>query len=147
MINEAEAHKDKDAARKAMIEAKNEADGVSRSHDQLAIRILTSTPSSQLIYSTEKTVAENKDKVPSSTVQEVETAIAELKQALEKDDVEAIKSKTQALSQATMKIGQAIYGKQGGDAGSSGASEEGQKKDENVYDAEYQEKKDDDKKQ
>lgn len=69
MINEAEAHKDKDAARKAMIEAKNEADG--------------------LIYSTEKTVAENKDKVPSSTVQEVETAIAELKQALEKDDVEA----------------------------------------------------------
>ena len=77
----------------------------------------------------------------------LETAIAELKQALEKDDVEAIKSKTQALSQATMKIGQAIYGKQGGDAGSSGASEEGQKKDENVYDAEYQEKKDDDKKQ
>jgi len=119
MVHEAEANADADKARKESIEVKNEADS--------------------MVYQTEKTLSEHKDKLEDADVDAVEKAIADVKAAAEGDDAAEIKSKLEALQQASMKIGEAIY-KQQSSEGAEGASDE--KKDENVHDAEFKEKKD-----
>ena len=62
-----------------------------------------------LVHSTEKSLAEHGDKVDEETKTAIETAIAELKEALEGDEAEPIKEKTQALTETAMKLGEAIY--------------------------------------
>merc|ERR1712151_95455 len=89
-----------------------------------------------LIYSTEKSLTEHADKLDEATKSEIDKAIAEAKEVKDGDDFEAITAKKDALSQASLKIGQAVYSQQ-----SSSSSEE-EKKDDNTVDADFKEKKD-----
>lgn len=89
MVQEAESFASADKEKKAVIEARNDADSV--------------------LYSSEKTLAEYKDKLSSEDSGAIQTAIDELKKAVEEENVEQIKEKTNALQGATMKIGESIY--------------------------------------
>ena len=100
-----------------------------------------------LLHSTEKNLKEHSAKVSDADKTAIETASANLRNALKATDVEDIKKKTQELVQASMKLGEAIYKSQQsakpGDAPKE-AKEEG-KKDDNVVDADFEEVKDDNK--
>ena len=89
MVQEAEAHADDDKQRRALVEAKNTAD--------------------TLIHSAEKNLAEYGDKIGADDKSAIEAAVEELKEAKEGDDAEAINAKCEALSQASMKLGEAMY--------------------------------------
>ncbi len=137
MVEEAETHADEDKKARALAEAKNQGDS--------------------LIHATEKAFSEHGDKVGDEEKGEIESAIAALKESVKTDDVEDINAKTEALRQASMKLGEAMYKAQaaeegdggdagdGGDSGDTGATEE-PKPDENVVDAEFSEVDDDQKK-
>ena len=124
MVEDAEKFADEDKKRRESAEARNQADS--------------------LVHATEKQLEENGDKVDADTKGAVEAALAEAKTALEGDDAEEISAKSQALTEATMKMGQQIYEKEqaegaaaaadAGDAGDSSASD-----DEEVVDAEFSE--------
>src|ERR671926_872922 len=94
MVKEAQEHAEEDKKRRAAIEAKNHADS--------------------LIYSTEKSLKEHGDKVGASERQAIEAALADLKGVLDSEDAEVIKAKTDALAQASMKLGEAMYRAQQG---------------------------------
>ena len=134
MVSEAEAHADDDKAKREMVEVRNSADA--------------------LVHSSEKNLQEYGDKVPEEDKEAIETAIQELKDALEPEDadVETIKSKTEALTEASMKLGEAMYKAQqaeGGEAGEAGpdGGADAQAADDNVVDADFEEvNPDDDKK-
>merc|ERR1711953_536609 len=121
MVRDAEANSEADAKRRQLIEAKNEIDS--------------------LIYSTEKSLADHGEKMDEEVKSEVEKAIAEAKEVKDGEDMDVIKTKAEALNQASLKIGQAVYGKQGGESG-----EEEKKDDDNTVDAEFSEKESDEKK-
>jgi molecular chaperone DnaK len=127
MVKDAEANADADEKRRALIEAKNKADS--------------------MVYSTEKSLSEYGDKIPAEEKTAVETAIADVRSAMEGDDPEAINSKVEQLTQASMKIGQHIYSQSAQEnAGEqSSASEDNSKKDEKVVDADFEEVKENDK--
>ena len=114
MVKEAEANAAADKARKELVEAVNSADA--------------------LVHSTEKALAEHGDKVDEATKSAIQTAVDELKSAKDGTDPEAIREKTNALAQASMKLGEAMYASQQGDAG---AAE--QPADDGVVDAEFEE--------
>lgn len=114
MVKDAEAHAEEDKARKEKIEMVNNAEA--------------------LVYSTEKSLREYGDKVSEDEKQAIEAAIAELKEAKDKEDVEAIKSKTEALSQVAMKLGQAMYEASQNAENQASSSEEDSK----VVDAEFE---------
>ena len=113
MVRDAEANAEADSKRRQTIEARNEIDS--------------------LIYSTEKSLTDNADKLDEATKSEIEKAISEAKEVKDSEDLESITSKKDALSQASLKIGQAIYGSQ---------SEEKKEDDDNTVDADFTEKKD-----
>jgi molecular chaperone DnaK len=122
MVKDAEAHKGEDDKRKAVIEARNRADG--------------------LVHSTEKALSEHGDKVEAGIKGEIEAALADLKEALEGDDADAINTKAQTLATASMKLGEAMYAAQG----AGGDDEDGVHPEaggENVVDAEFEEVDDD----
>jgi molecular chaperone DnaK len=123
MVREAESNKAEDEKRKAGVEARNQADAV--------------------IHSTEKAMAEHGDKVGPDEKAAIETALADLKAVIEGGDGEDIAAKTQTLIQASMKLGEAMYKAQQGDAGDGEASRAA---DDGVVDAEFEEVSDDDKK-
>ena len=127
MVRDAEANVEADKQRKEVIEVKNEADG--------------------LVYSTEKSFNENEDKLSDEVKQSIQQALSDVREELAKDepDLEALKEKTKVLSERQMEIGKAIYGSQGGDGGASddGAAGDSGNGDENVREAEYEEKKKD----
>jgi molecular chaperone DnaK len=100
MVKDAEAHAVEDKERKAQVEAKNHAEA--------------------LIHATEKALAEHGSKVGEPERRAIETGIADLKEAVKGDDAEAIKAKTNALSQASMKLGEAMYKQAEGGAGGPG---------------------------
>jgi len=116
MVQDAEANAEADAKRRQTIEVRNEIDS--------------------LIYSTEKSLTEHADKLDEATKSEIDKAIAEAKEVKDSDDLEAITAKKDALSQASLKIGQAVYSQQ---SSSSDSGEE--KKDDNTVDADFTEKK------
>jgi len=116
MVKEAEANKAADEKKKQLVEAKNQGEAI--------------------LHSTEKALAEHGDKVGAAEKGAIETGITELKTALEGEDVEAIQAKTQALIQASMKLGEAMYQAQQGSA-EGGESAQGQ--DDGVVDAEFEE--------
>ena len=89
MVKEAEANKSEDEAKKEKVEAKNQAEG--------------------LIHSTEQNLKDHGDKISEEEKNVIETAVEDLKVAKESDDIDDIKSKTEALVQASMKLGEAIY--------------------------------------
>ncbi|WP_250444522.1 molecular chaperone DnaK [Actinotalea sp. C106] len=120
MVKEAEEHAAEDKARREEAETRNQAEA--------------------LAYSTEKVLADNGDKVPEDVKTEVEAAVAELKTALEGDDIEAVKTKQAALSAVSQKIGEAIYQADEAAGATEGAPTdapaEGSTSDEDVVDAE-----------
>jgi molecular chaperone DnaK len=128
MVKDAEEHAEDDKRRREVIEAKNQADS--------------------LIYSTEKALGEHGDKIDASDKSQIESTIGELKAAMEAEDPEQIKEKTQELATVSMKLGEAMYKDQaggddsgaGGDGTTSGASQE------DVVDADFEEVDDDKKK-
>jgi len=97
MVDEAENFAAADKQKKLVIEAKNDADSV--------------------LYSSEKTLSEYKEKIESADAEAIQTAINELRSAIEKEELEEIKEKTNALQGATMKIGESIYKDAGAQSG------------------------------
>ncbi|MCC6946103.1 MAG: Hsp70 family protein, partial [Thermomicrobiales bacterium] len=133
MVKDAEAHASEDKKRRELVEARNHAEA--------------------LIHSTQKSMTDLGDKVTGDLKSGIEAAIAELKEAVGAENVEAITAKTNALAQASMKLGEMMYAAQGGAAGEGAASPEadaaaGKKKaaGDNVVDADFEEVKDDKKK-
>ena len=124
MIKEAEAHAAEDKKRRELVEAKNHLEA--------------------LIHSTEKSVADAGDKLPASVKSEIEAAIASAREAAQGDDIDRVKSATQSLSQASLKIGEAVYGgaQPGAQAGSSASGSSSGSGEDNVVDAEFEEVKD-----
>jgi molecular chaperone DnaK len=110
MVDEAEKYAEEDARRREEAEVRNRAD--------------------TLAYSTEKFVAENADKIPADVKAEVESAIADLKRALEGTDIEAIKEATEKAAQVSQKMGTAIYAQSQASASAGGASDGGSAGDE-----------------
>ena len=104
MVRDAEEHAEEDKKRKDLVEAKNQAES--------------------LIHSTEKSMEEHGDKVDPTTIEAIELAIAALKDELEGDNPDKIRAGIQNVTEAAMKLGEAIYkssqedGEQGGNAGS-----------------------------
>ncbi|WP_337187810.1 molecular chaperone DnaK [Phenylobacterium sp.] len=125
MVKDAESHKADDEKRKAAVEAKNQADAV--------------------VHSTEKALSEHGDKVSEADRTAIQTALDDLKGSLEGGDAEAISAKTQTLIQASMKLGEAMYKAQQGEAG-DGQPEDGPSASDDVVDAEFEEVDGDDKK-
>jgi len=122
MVKDAEAHAADDKKRREVVEAKNAGES--------------------LVHQTEKSLADYGDKVSAADKSAVESAIAALKTTLEGDDVEAIQSATNALMQASMKLGEAMYKAQQGGEQAEGE----QKPQDDVIDADFREVGDDDKK-
>ncbi len=127
MVKEAEQFADEDKKRRSAAEAKNNAES--------------------LIHSTEKQLAEHGDKVSSDIKSEIEKALAEAKTAVESGDADEMQQKTAALTQAAMKLGEAMYkaqqaeagGAPGAEAGAEGAAEQPGEGQEEVVDAEFSE--------
>jgi molecular chaperone DnaK len=126
MVKDAETHAEEDKAKREAVEARNQAES--------------------LVHSAEKSLAEYGDKVTEADKSAIEAAIADLKSAVEADDIEAIKSKTETLAQASMKLGQAMYEASQAEAAEAATAEssEDAKTDEDVVDADFEEIDDDD---
>jgi molecular chaperone DnaK len=129
MVKDAEANAAEDKKRVALVEAKNQAEG--------------------LIHSTQKSIVDLGDKIAPADKEAAETAITAVKAAIEGGDPDDIKEKTTALAQAAMKIGEAMY-KQAGAGATDGAprdtSDNPGAEHDDIVDADFEEVKDDDKK-
>ena len=119
MVKDAEENAEADKARKELVEAKNQAES--------------------LIHSTERSMEEHNDKVDPSTIEAIELAIAALKDELETDNADKIKSGIQNVTEAAMKLGEAIYkaSQEEGDEEPSAADEPGHQ-DDDIVDAEFE---------
>ncbi len=123
MVKEAEANKEADEKRKEEAEVRNNADS--------------------LIFQTEKAISDLGDKVDSQDKEEAESKMKELKSALEKNDIEDIKKKTESLQDVAMKLATKVYeqaSKENQGNASAEPSESTDKKDDNVEEANYEEK-------
>ena len=121
MVKEAEMHKAEDEKRKALIEAKNQADA--------------------LIYQTEKSLKEVGDKLDQATKDDIQRAIDDLKETLKKEDVtkEEIDVKVKTLTDSSHKLAEAIYQKEQGNNPQGGAGQQNNaKKDDDIIDAEVE---------
>jgi molecular chaperone DnaK len=120
MVQDAEANAEADKARRELVEARNQAES--------------------LIHSTEKAVEEHKDKVDPTTVEAIELSIAALKDTLEGEDAGKIKSGIQNVTEASMKLGEAIYKAQteAADAGDVGGDDEPRSVDDDIVDADFE---------
>ncbi|WP_194097699.1 molecular chaperone DnaK [Marivivens aquimaris] len=121
MVKDAEANADADKKRRELVEAKNQAES--------------------LIHSTEKSIEEHGDKVDPSTVEAIELALAALKDELENDNPDKIKAGIQNVTEAAMKLGEAIYKASqdeadGGNSAQKAADEEGA--DDDILDADFE---------
>ncbi|WP_440958344.1 molecular chaperone DnaK [Oceanicaulis sp. LC35] len=123
MVKDAEANADADKKRRELVDAKNNAEA--------------------LIHQTQKQVEEFGDKVSAEDKAAIEDAIKELEGVKEGEDPEAIQQKTQALMQAAMKLGEAMYAAQQADGGEAAAKADSEAE-EGVVDAEFTEVNDDD---
>jgi len=130
MVNDAASHAEDDQKRREGAEAKNQADA--------------------MIHATEKSLIDLGNKVPEEEKTAIEGAVTELRTALEGDDIEDIKAKSETLMQASMKLGEMAYQAQQEEEGDGpdAASAEGDPSAESddVVDADFEEVDDDDKK-
>ena len=117
MVQEAEENADADKERRALVEARNNAES--------------------LIHGTEKSLEEHGDKVDPSTVEVIELSIKALKEALASEDAGKIKSLSQDLTEAAMKLGEAIYKAQAEAEGGEGEGEPNPV-DEDIVDADFE---------
>ena len=120
MVKDAERFAEEDKKRRAVAEARNQADS--------------------LAHSTERQLVEHGDKVTPDVKAEIEAAIADLKGVLDSGDADAITAKTTALGQVAMKLGEAVYAAEQAKAASPEAEAP---HDDNVVDAEFSEVEDD----
>ena len=116
MVKDAEAHAEEDKRRRELVEARNQADAA--------------------VYTVEKSLKEAEGRAPPNVKSEVEEAVSQLKEAIKGDDVQRIKQATERLSQAALRLGEAMQHAAASDAGGSGAAGEGQP---DVVDAEFEE--------
>jgi len=124
MVKDAEANKEADKKKRESVDARNQAD--------------------TLIHSTEKNLKEHGAKVSDAEKKAIEDASSSLKESLKGENIEDIKKKTEALVQASMKLGEAIYKAQQSakpEAGKDEGKENKDKKDDNVVDADFEEVK------
>jgi molecular chaperone DnaK len=124
MVKDAEANKETDKKKRESVDTRNQAD--------------------TLIHSTEKNLKEHGAKVSDAEKKAIEEASNALKESLKGEDIEDIKKKTEALVQASMKLGEAIYKSQQSskpEAGNDEGKENKDKKDDNVVDADFEEVK------
>ncbi|UCE97118.1 MAG: molecular chaperone DnaK [Dehalococcoidia bacterium] len=128
MQKDAESHAAEDSKRREEVETKNTAD--------------------TMAYTAEKTLREQKDKIPEEMNKELEEKVKALRTTLQGSDVEAIKQAMQALSEAMQKVGSAVYGQQqppsgeappNGDAASPGGETPPSKEDEGTVEGEFRE--------
>ena len=136
MVKDAEAHASDDKKKRELAEARNQADA--------------------LVHQTEKSLGEVGDKIGEEEKAAIQTALDELKAVKDGEDLDDIKAKTEALAQAAMKLGEALYQQEGGDAqagdaqagdaqAGEGGGEQPGGQDESVVDADFEEVDDDDK--
>ena len=121
MVKDAEAHAAEDRKRRELVDARNQADA--------------------LIHTTERTIRDAADKVPAADKAAAERAVAELRSVMDGGEVGAIKARTEALAQVSMKLGEAMYkAGAGGEAapgtGAGGAQASGEP---GVVDADFEE--------
>ena len=121
MIKDAEANAEADKERRELVEARNQAES--------------------LIHSTEKSMEEHGDKVDPSTIEAIELAIAALKDELEKNNASKIKSGIQNVTEAAMRLGEAIYKSsqsEGSDATDMDGGSRGGSDDDDIIDADFE---------
>jgi molecular chaperone DnaK len=116
MMREAEQFADEDKKRREAAETRNQAE--------------------TLVYSTEKFLSDNGDKVPEDVKSEVTAATGDLKKALEADDLDAIKRSTETLATVSQKMGQAMYAATGEQPGAATDGGPTTNSDDEVVDAE-----------
>ena len=126
MVQDAEQHADEDKKRKELVEAKNAAEG--------------------LINHTEKSVKDLGDKLVEEDGAAVDEAIAELREAIDGNDLEEIKAKSETLAQSAMKIGEQLYAQNEGGEDADGDGDGAPAGVDDVVDADFEEVSDDDKK-
>ncbi len=124
MVKDAEENAEADKERRELVDAKNQAES--------------------LIHSTEKSMEEHADKVDPTTIEAIELAIAALKDELETDNADKIKSGIQNVTEAAMKLGEAIYKAQSEEAEDEpAAADAAQAGDDDIVDAEFEDLDDD----
>ena len=126
MVKDAEANAEGDKKRRALVEARNQGEA--------------------LVHSAEKSLKDYGDKVSEADRTAIADAITALKTTVEGDDVDEIKAKTDALAEASMKLGQAMYEASQAEAAEADAKADAAKSGEDVVDADFEEIDDDDKK-
>ncbi len=129
MVHEAEAHADEAHKLHELAEAKNAAE--------------------QLLYASERTLKEHRDKLSSDEVSNIESRLEELRKSVEGSDVSEIRAKTEALQEASHKLAEAVYAQAAAQAqASAGSSDDGQagSDEEVVEEADYEVIDDDEKK-
>ena len=128
MVKDAEVNKEADRKKRESVDVRNQAD--------------------TLIHSTEKNLKEHGSKVSDAEKKAIEDGSSALKESLKGEDIDDIKKKTEALVQASMKLGEAIYKSQQNtkpDSNKDDGKDEKGKKDDNVVDADFEEVKDENK--
>jgi molecular chaperone DnaK len=126
MVKDAEANAESDKKRRAVVEARNQAEA--------------------MIHSSEKSLSEYGDKIGEAERTAIADAIAALKTAAEGDDADDIKAKTNTLAEASMKLGQAMYEASQAEAAEADARADAAKSGEDVVDADFEDIDDDQKK-
>ena len=117
MVKDAEANADADKDRRELVEAKNQAES--------------------LIHSTEKAMEEHNDKVDPTTIEAIELAMAALRDDLDSEDAGKIKAGIQNVTEAAMKLGEAIY-KASQEAEANGDVDDGPVADDDILDADFE---------
>ena len=130
LVKDAELHAEEDKKKKEIVEARNNADS--------------------LIYSTEKSIKDLGDKIDDATKTQIESAVADLKKAMENDDPDEIKRLSEALTQASHKLAETMYQEasaqgqeQAAGAGADPGQQASEAPDDDVVDADFEEVKED----
>ncbi|MFT8672259.1 molecular chaperone DnaK [Acetobacter orientalis] len=118
MVKDAEANAEADKAKREQVEVRNNAES--------------------LVHQVEKSLSEAGDKVPAEDKSAAEAAIADTKKALEGTDAEAIKSSTERLTQAAMKIGEAVYKAGQAEEGAAAGGAEAKPNEDKIVDADFE---------
>ena len=125
MVKEAEENADADKEKKDLVEAKNQAES--------------------LIHSTEKSIEEHGDKVDPTTIEAIELSIKALQETLSSDDPDKIRARSQDVTEASMKLGEAIY-KSDTENTQGNSDEPANNNDDDIFDADFEDLTDDEKK-
>ena len=123
MVKDAEDNAEADKARRELVDAKNQAES--------------------LIHSTEKSMEEHNDKVDPTTIEAIELAIAALKDELETENADKIRSGIQNVTEAAMKLGEAIYKSQQEEAGDEPKAADDMGDGDDIVDADFEDLDDD----